>query len=103
MTFDETGKLLHDRATRGEMLSAEEQAQLHAWYSMQDQAESAQLGLAASADTITVLQAQLSSALAQLTTATSRIQELAAENDALRQENAALRRQLANRASPQPV
>jgi hypothetical protein len=32
MVSDELGKQLHDRATRGQDLSLEEQAQLAAWY-----------------------------------------------------------------------
>lgn len=38
MVFDELGKQLHDCATRGEVLSVKEQAQLNAWYEEQDRA-----------------------------------------------------------------
>ena len=44
MVSDELGKQLHDRATRGEALSPEEQAQLKDWYATQDRAEADQLG-----------------------------------------------------------
>ena len=39
MISDEIGKQLHDRATRGEVLTAEEQSQLSKWYAAQDQIE----------------------------------------------------------------
>jgi len=45
MVSDEIGKQLHNRATRGEVLSAEEQAHLEEWYATQDRAEADQLGL----------------------------------------------------------
>ena len=47
MVSDDFIKQLHDRATRGEILSAEEQKQLENWYASQDSAESKALGLAA--------------------------------------------------------
>ncbi|MDM8517215.1 hypothetical protein QUF76_13520 [Desulfobacterales bacterium HSG16] len=40
MLSDETGKALHDRATRGKSLSLEEQKLLEKWYNEQDDAES---------------------------------------------------------------
>jgi hypothetical protein len=95
MTSDEFGKQLHDRATRGETLSLEEQAQLEEWYAAQDRAEAADLGLTVSAETITVLQAQVASALEQLAVVVQRIQEITKENQALRHEISRLRQQLA--------
>jgi septal ring factor EnvC (AmiA/AmiB activator) len=103
MVSDELGKQLHDRATRGEALSPEEQAQLKDWYATQDRAEADQLGFTATAETVDLLQAQIDSAVAQLATITRRIQEIATENKALRREIAALGRQLAQQDSPQPV
>lgn len=41
MSTEELAKQLHDKATRGNMLSAAEQAQLEAWYAQQDQEEKA--------------------------------------------------------------
>jgi hypothetical protein len=95
MVTDELGKQLHDRATRGETLSLEEQSQLEEWYAAQDRAEAADLGLTVSAETITVLQAQVALVLEQLTVATQRIQEITEENQALHHEISKLRRQLA--------
>lgn len=103
MVSNETGKQLHDRATRGEVLSDEEQVQLKSWYATQDLAEANELGLTEMAEKLTALQAQIDAALAQLATATGRIQEIAEENEALRHENAVLRRQLTKRAVAQAV
>jgi peptidoglycan hydrolase CwlO-like protein len=103
MVSDKLGKQLHDRATRGEALSPEEQAQLENWYATQDRAEADQLGLTATTETVASLQTQIDSALTSLTTITRRIQEIAEENQALRREITALCRQLAQRDSLQPV
>lgn len=51
MISDEFAKELHDKATRGEPLSNEAQAQLENWYALQDQAESLALGTSAPAKT----------------------------------------------------
>ena len=103
MVSDDLAKQLHNRATRGESLSAEEQSQLKNWYALQDTAESNVLGLTAAEKTPTALQAQVDVALTQLITVTKRIQEIASENDALRREIATLRRQLAHLSTLQPA
>ncbi len=106
MVSDELGKQLHDRATRGKALSAEEQTQLEVWYAIQDNAEMARLGLTEKAQTeesVESLRAQIDSALARITTITKRIQELTAENDTLRREIATLQRQLVQQSAPQLV
>jgi septal ring factor EnvC (AmiA/AmiB activator) len=103
MVPDELGKQLHNRATRGEALSTEEQAQLENWYATQDRAESDQLGLTAAAETVASLQIQIDSALTSLAAITRRVQEIAEENQALRREIAALCRQLAQQDSLQPA
>jgi hypothetical protein len=95
---------LHDRATRGEDLTSEEQKLLEDWYSAQDRAEDEVLGLATkggpAADS---LRPQVDSALTQLTTVTGHINTLAKENERLRQENALLRLQLAEQPAAQTV
>jgi hypothetical protein len=96
-------KQLHDKATRGEGLSAEEQARLENWYALQDQIEGQTLGLPTHEKTATTLQAQVEAALTQLMTVTNRIQQVAAENEALRRKITALRRQLAGSATLQPA
>jgi hypothetical protein len=103
MVSNDLVKQLHDRATRDEPLSAEEQAQLENWYVLQDDAESSMLSLTPADRTPTALQAQVDIALTQLTTVTKRIQEIASENEALRREIAALRHQVAHLSRLQPA
>jgi hypothetical protein len=43
MLSDELGMQLHDRETTGEPLTAQEKAQLEAWYAQKDAVESAML------------------------------------------------------------
>jgi hypothetical protein len=45
MISDELGYQLHDRVTRGETLTVEDQARLEAWYAAQDRADMERLGL----------------------------------------------------------
>lgn len=103
MISEDIAKKLHDRFSRGETLSAEEQEQLQDWYASQDTAESRTLGLSASEKTVASLQSQVDAALAQLMTVTKRIQEVASENETLRHEIAVLRRQLMQRLGAQPA
>ena len=103
MISDDLGRRLHDRATQGEQLAAEDQAQLETWYAAQDRAEMEALGLAEMARNVTILQTQVESATAQLTAISRRIQKTAAENAALRREINMLRRRLATQAVPQPA
>jgi len=100
---DDIGRQLHDRATRGESLSAQEQALLENWYAEQDQAESAELNRVVSGKTVMALQGQVDAALAQLDTIARQLQEIAAQNQSIRRENSALRRQLAERVALQPA
>jgi len=103
MISDNLAKQLHDKATRGESLSAEEQSQLENWYALQDNAESNVFSLTAAEETPATLQAQVDVALTQLITVTKRIREIASGNDALRREIATLRRQLAHLSTLQPA
>jgi hypothetical protein len=103
MISDELGRHLHDRATQEEQLSAEDQAQLEAWYAAQDCVEMEALDVAEMARDATILQTQIDSATVQLTTISRRIQKTAAENAALRREINILRRRLATQAVPQPA
>jgi chromosome segregation ATPase len=103
MVSDDAMKQLHDKTTRGERLSAEEQAQLQNWYALQDQIEGQTLGLVTDEKPAITLQAQVEAALTQLMTVTNRIQQVAAENDALRREITTLRRQLASSSTLQPA
>ncbi len=101
MISDNLGKTLHDRLTRGEPLSDEEQGQLESWYEYQDNLESDILGITAEKKTITNLQSQIETTLTQLLTITKRIQEVTSENEILRQEINSLRHQLADSSTMQ--
>jgi hypothetical protein len=79
---------LHDRATRGERLSAKEQATLDAWYAQQDQFESQSLQASVRSSTLVDLHTQVTAATTQLTAVTQHIRDILAENDKLRQRNA---------------
>lgn len=98
MTTDLEPQRLHDRATRGEMLTAEEQRALDDWYAQQDRVEAALLTSSPPASD-TGLQHQIQTTLDQLRMVTERIQSLSRENEAVRRENADLRKRLAQRAS----
>jgi hypothetical protein len=103
MSLDDRLQQLHDKATRGMTLSAEEQAQLAAWYAEQDQRESTLLEPPGSSQHRAALHAQVESALAQLPTVTQRIQELTAHNETVRREIAILQRQLTRTTVHQPA
>lgn len=102
MSTDESLRQLHDRATRGVMLSADEQAQLDAWYVQQDREEDAVLVQMLPPQTLATLQAQVDIAVSQMQVTTQRIQELLLGNESLRHEIITLQRQLtrAQIASP---
>lgn len=79
---DELGKQLHDRATRGEELSQEDQILLDAWYEAQDRAEMNGLNLTVTDEAKTIkLQKEIDSVLIQLRTATKRIQDITREKE----------------------
>ncbi len=103
MTIDEKGKALHDKASKGEKLSQEEQRLLEQWYAKMDQEESISLGMAKQTEFLNNLKAQIETALSQLVKLSNRIQQIALENDKLRNENEALRRQLAKRIDQLPA
>ena len=103
MASDDMARLWHDQATRGEQLSAEEQAQLENWYALQDDAERQMLGLTTNEETLATLQTQIEATLTQIVTVTRRIQETASENEVLRREIAVLRRQVAGLSTLQPA
>jgi septal ring factor EnvC (AmiA/AmiB activator) len=101
MISDDLGKILHDRSTWGEALSAEDQIQLESWYEDQDNLESNILVTTVAEKTIAKLQAQIEGVLTQLINITKRIQEVASENEILRQEINSLRHQLVDSSTPQ--
>jgi hypothetical protein len=103
MSTDHIAQQLHDKATRGIALSAEEQRRLKAWYAEQDQEESVLLGATSSPRRLTTLHTHIEAALAQLQTVTQRIQELTAQNEAVRCEIAVLQRQLVHAPTREPA
>jgi hypothetical protein len=102
MALEDAGPRLHDRATRGQSLTPEEAAALHAWYAQADQAELALIA-PASRQGASLLRQQVDDALAQLAKTPQQIRRLSKENDALRRENARLRAQAVGQAQLQPA
>lgn len=94
MISDDLGRVLHDKATYGVILSVEEQVQLQTWYDEQDSQEAAMYATAPEVTSVGRLQTQIDVTLTQLMNMTRRIQEVMLENKALRQEIEGLRRQL---------
>lgn len=80
-------KALHERATRGETLSADEQARLNAWDAAEDKLESEAFGQHPTSDFADDLREKIAEALARLSVATQQAQNLTAQNEVLRQEN----------------
>ncbi|MFV9505249.1 MAG: hypothetical protein AB4911_11865 [Oscillochloridaceae bacterium umkhey_bin13] len=95
MTGDELQmRALHDRATRGKTLTADEQAQLEAWYAMQDAAETVLLGDLSAPDDLRDLQAGVEQAITHILATSRRIRELDVQNTGLRFEIAELQQRL---------
>lgn len=100
MISDDLGKPLHDRATRGQPLSAEERELLAEWYRRLDDEEARQFARAAAVPSHTqALREQVSAILAQIVEVAQHIQTLNNENDALRNEIALLEQRLIQKAS----
>ena len=103
MISDEVGQQLHDRASRGGTLSAEERQQLDEWLSAQDQVEGATLSPQDADPALADLRGRVDAALEQVGAVTRNIQRLSEDNDSLRRENTSLRRRLAARPVSEPV
>ena len=100
MIGDNAARALHDRATRGETLSNEEQAHLEQWYAAQDNAEQGILSSVTAPATTSDLQVQVTAVLERCITLAQRIQELSHHNDDLRRDIAQLRQQVARHLQP---
>ena len=101
MNSNEAGPRLHDKATRGGVLSAREAAELEAWYAQQDGIEQETICRDGQPqENLGLLREQVGVALAQLNAVTGRIQEIATANDGLRQDIAVLKRRLAQLPVP---
>jgi len=101
MVSDASGKQLHNRATRGEALSEEEQAQLNAWYDEQDREEMMMLRRDTPVEDQDSLQADIDSVLYRIGNTAKRIQSISQQNEVLREEIMRFRRQLAQQATVQ--
>ncbi|MFO1433126.1 MAG: hypothetical protein U1F76_23980 [Candidatus Competibacteraceae bacterium] len=99
MSTEKPAAQLHDKATRGIPLSAEEQAELDAWYAEQDRAEDQLLGPANTSKPLNDLHVPVEQALTRLLKTAQQIQYLATQNDALRRKIAALQNHLAQTLS----
>ena len=97
------GSQLHDRFTRGIPLSVDEQAQLEAWYTREDQAEGDILVATASVPDVDALQAQLDKSLEEVHTVVQRIRQLVSDNEATRREIETLQHQLVQSRPTQPA
>lgn len=100
MISDDAVRALHDRATRGEALSGEEQAQLEQWYAANDNAEQGILSSVAASTANSDLQVQVTTVLERCITLARHIQELSHYNDDLRRDIAQLRQQVARHLQP---
>jgi len=89
---------LHDRATCGGDLSADERARLQKWYAEQDQAESQMLARGFVPRTAR-LRAEVDDAIAQLVAVSQQLQAQSTENERLRCEIDVLERRLAERTA----
>lgn len=103
MCRDAFAEQLHDKATRGLLLSTEEQTLLDAWYAEHDRQEARAIDAVRASQRLTTLHTHVEAALAQLLTTTQHIQELIAQNQTLRQEITILQRQLPTAAPYEPV
>ena len=75
---------LHDRATRGELLSGEDQVRLNDWYKQRDVEELAQLnGDAASLTDRQLIQEQINATIVRIQSVTAQIQSTLDENESL--------------------
>jgi hypothetical protein len=101
MISDDLGKQLHDRATRGQPLSAEERELLAEWYRRLDEEEARQFAKAATTPPQSVTRTEINNLLTQLALSAQHMLTVAAENEKLRQEIEDLHRQLAQKRTVQ--
>jgi hypothetical protein len=96
MVSDEIGMQLHERETIGEPLTAQEKAQLEAWYAQKDVAEAVMLAAdQVPLPNLVVLQDQVDTFISQLTVGVQELQQITQENKSLREEIAEIKQQLA--------
>jgi hypothetical protein len=95
MLSDELGMQLHDRETIGEPLTAQEKAQLEAWYAQKDAAEESMLeATQMPLPNLVMLQDQVDISIEQLTAGVQRLHQITQENKSLHKEIAEIKQQL---------
>lgn len=99
MDSNPTLQQLHDRATRGEAITAEENVRLEQWYAEQDRAEEASLHAPAEPEAAGRIRTQIDATVAELRSAVEHIQSLTAENASVRKQIADLQAELVRKAS----
>jgi chromosome segregation ATPase len=98
MMDDALASALHDRATRGEKLSAQQQDLLDAWYDQRDAVENALLSCTSARHSLGIdeLKREIDTALARVAAATGHVQRLTRQNAELRRSVVELQRRLAS-------
>jgi hypothetical protein len=87
MLSDELGMRLHERETMGEPLTAQEKAQLEAWYAQKDAAETAMFASTqVPLPNLVILQNQVDIVISQLVTDVQQLQQITQENKLLREK-----------------
>lgn len=92
------GAKLHDRATRGEILTEAERTALETWYRQQDEAEAGLLQ-AGQAQALATAPGDVQVVLSRIKETASRIQALDLQNASLRQEIATLQQRLSTKVA----
>ena len=95
--YDEIGRQLHDRSTRGKELTSEKRRLLEEWYEQQDNAESRLLHKDDDLRTEKILRTQIDPILIRISTAAEQIHKLTDENRVLRKNIAKLHRRLSDK------
>lgn len=101
MLTDEQAVQLHQRSVMGQSLTAEEQAELEAWYKKRDEEEAKMLKLDDDDDDLAEIRQKLNASLNQLVLETQRLRQIEMENEALRHEVARLLQQYQARLLPE--
>ncbi len=97
MTGEANTEELHDRMTKGETLSSEEQTALQIWYDEQDRAEDSLFGQGSPNSDTARLREQLNTGLSEVVQAAKEVERLTEQNEILRRENAKLREAVESR------
>jgi len=100
MISENSGQSLHDKATRGDILTDNEQIMLSEWYESQDEIEAGMLGITVGYEnTNQSLQKQIGTGLEKLMSVIQQIKRIITENEALKREIAVLQSQMTRQAA----